>query len=75
MTKPLPLLILFALLIALVWINPALTLLAGRLFVIALGLAVGLFFGSFYARARQAAGWTVPRHFKYVAQLLLEQLR
>jgi hypothetical protein len=74
MSKPLPLLILAILVIYLVWINPTLIFLAGRLFVILAGLVVGLFFGSFYAKARYQK-WTLHTHSKYIARLLLERLR
>lgn len=73
--KPWPLLILAILAITVIWINPPLITLAGKLAVVLAGLLIGLFFGSYIAAGRQRSNWTLHTHSKYIARLLLERLR
>lgn len=75
MVKPLPILALLTLLILLAWLNPVITYLAGRVFIILAGLVTGLFFGSFYAKTRQVTRWTIDQHFRYIVRLLLEHTK
>ena len=39
------------------------------------GLLVGLFFGSYYARVKQTHQWDLTLHSKYIVRALLERFK
>lgn len=75
MLKPWPLFTLAILLITVIWLNPPLITIAGKLAVVLIGLAVGVFFGSYLAASRQRSNWTLHTHTKHIARLLLERIK
>lgn len=68
--KQLPVFVLIVLILLVFWFNDWLVVLAGKLFLVILSIALGFFYGTYYAKYRIDPSWTPQKHLNFLLTLI-----